>query len=265
MKRVVLFLTMIVMLFAFTSCNKEDEVDNSINAMFFTSNSGASAVTSLKNLTEGQKLTQPEDPTKEGYVFAGWYKDYYKTELWNFDTDTVGNESFVLYADWKPSIFQITYELYGGVMPNNDYVTEFRGGEFGVLPIPSLEGFEFLSWYDYEWKDSNGEATTIPGDNGYHQVPDVFEDVTLYAHWKPIVVDVKLRVNYPGENSPTLSSNRMNVNYGDIIDFPILEDTDEYAFLGWNSKKDGTGKFYNNGDAFERKLRTTLYAAWDEK
>ena len=48
----------------------------------------------------GEKLQEPEAPEREGYVFAGWYKDIYLNEKWDFDQDTVqGNMR--LYAKWE--------------------------------------------------------------------------------------------------------------------------------------------------------------------
>jgi uncharacterized repeat protein (TIGR02543 family) len=265
MKKVILVLMMLVALVAFTSCSSVAEVDDSINVMFFTSNTNASLVSSYLNLESGQKIEMPEDPTREGYTFAGWYKDYLKTEMWDFDNDTLGQESIVLYADWTPSKYEITYVLNGGEMPNDDFVKVFHGGDFGVLPLPSQEGYTFVSWYDYEWKDDSGKITTIPGDKGHLKVPEVFDNVTLYAHWKPIIVDVKFNVNYPEEDAPKLEVTRLNVNYGDVIDFEVPEDTADYTFIGWNVKRDGTGEFYVNDDIFERKLRLTLYATWEKK
>ena len=47
----------------------------------------------------GEKLVRPEDPTRDGKHFVGWYKDIHLTQEWNFDTDTVtGN--MTLYAKW---------------------------------------------------------------------------------------------------------------------------------------------------------------------
>lgn len=265
MKKVLLLLMMLITFFAFTSCSDEVAEDNAVNVMFFTANQDASTVPAYLNLEVGQKIEEPEAPTRKGYVFTGWYKDYYKSEAWEFSSDVVGEKSIVLYADWEPSNFEINYVLNGGEMPQGDYAKSFKGGEFGVLPLPTQEGFAFVSWYDYEWKDANGKIQTTPGDKGHLSIPEVFEDVTLYAHWKPIIVDVKFNVNYPGENAPKLNVTRVDMNYGDIIDFEVLEDTTEYTFEGWNVKRDGTGTFYTNGDLFERKLRLTLYAAWKEK
>lgn len=44
-------------------------------------------------------LLKPEDPTKEGYTFGGWFtEDSYETQ-WNFETDIV-TENITLYAKW---------------------------------------------------------------------------------------------------------------------------------------------------------------------
>lgn len=48
----------------------------------------------------GEKISQPEDPTREGYTFAGWYKDIYLKNEWNFDNDVV-TDNMTLYAAWQ--------------------------------------------------------------------------------------------------------------------------------------------------------------------
>lgn len=48
----------------------------------------------------GEKITRPENPTREGYKFEGWYTDIHLSDVWDFEQDTVqGNVS--LYAKWS--------------------------------------------------------------------------------------------------------------------------------------------------------------------
>ena len=62
----------------------------------------------VKNLLAGDKLEEPEAPAEEGYAFEGWYKDEEFKAEWDFDTDTV-TENTTLYAYWK-QIHEITAE-----------------------------------------------------------------------------------------------------------------------------------------------------------
>lgn len=50
---------------------------------------------------KGELLTPPDNPYKDGYYFAGWYKDAECTKAWNFDADKV-NSDCTLYAKWLP-------------------------------------------------------------------------------------------------------------------------------------------------------------------
>ena len=59
---------------------------------------GGSAVKSLRPGL-GQTFDAPEDPVKEGYEFAGWYKDADFSAPWNFAEDTADGDT-VLYAKW---------------------------------------------------------------------------------------------------------------------------------------------------------------------
>ena len=60
---------------------------------------GEGSAVESQNIPRGGKVTKPEDPTREGYVLRGWYKDFDRTEPWNFETDTVSG-NITLYAGW---------------------------------------------------------------------------------------------------------------------------------------------------------------------
>ncbi len=62
----------------------------------FDTNGGSNVVD--QTIKENDKIVEPEDPTKEGYVLEGWYTD---PELTNkFDFDTPVTEEITLYANW---------------------------------------------------------------------------------------------------------------------------------------------------------------------
>jgi uncharacterized repeat protein (TIGR02543 family) len=48
----------------------------------------------------GELLEEPVPPTREGYVFTGWYKDYSCYELWDMENDTI-QEDITLFAGWE--------------------------------------------------------------------------------------------------------------------------------------------------------------------
>lgn len=53
-----------------------------------------------QNQMYGQLLEVPEPPTREGYVFTGWYLDTACFELWDTGTDTIQSD-MTLYAGWQ--------------------------------------------------------------------------------------------------------------------------------------------------------------------
>ena len=53
-----------------------------------------------QNQMYGQLLDVPEEPTREGYVFTGWYTDSACFELWDTENRTV-EADMTLYAGWE--------------------------------------------------------------------------------------------------------------------------------------------------------------------
>lgn len=66
-------------------------------AVTFQTNGGTPVATQYVN--EGEKVTKPEDPTRPGYVFAGWFSDKNLSEKWDFEAHTVSSD-LTLYAKW---------------------------------------------------------------------------------------------------------------------------------------------------------------------
>ncbi len=63
----------------------------------FESNGGS--YVKIQNIEEGYRVTEPDEPVKEGYVFGGWYTNKKLTDEYDFG-DRV-TEGFTLYAKWN--------------------------------------------------------------------------------------------------------------------------------------------------------------------
>ena len=64
-----------------------------------TFNSQGGSSVGNQGAESGDKLLIPADPTRDGYIFGGWYKEAACTNKWDFDTDTVTGAR-TLYALW---------------------------------------------------------------------------------------------------------------------------------------------------------------------
>lgn len=61
----------------------------------------------IDDLENGEKITYiPENPTREGYLFGGWFKDEACTEVWDFEKDAIikpaeGFYENKIFAKWN--------------------------------------------------------------------------------------------------------------------------------------------------------------------
>lgn len=60
---------------------------------------GGTRVESQKHMY-GERVEEPEAPTREGWIFDGWYLDEDATRPWDMENDVV-TESMTLYAGWR--------------------------------------------------------------------------------------------------------------------------------------------------------------------
>ena len=128
---------------------------------------------SAKEVEKGKKVAKPEDPTREGYIFKGWYKEAGCTNAWNFDTDVV-DKDLTLFAKWeaKPAAtYTVEFDSQEGTAVESKTVKE--GSLVAKPEDPTREGFVFAGWF----KEPNCVTEWKFGEN------TVNESLTLYAKW----------------------------------------------------------------------------------
>ena len=103
-KRLVTFLVLaLAMTLALTSCDFFQGIIDKLSpskeefAVYFVAGDGIGVP--AQKVKDGDLVTKPEDPTKAGYTFGGWFKDEDLTTPWSFETDTV-TKNTIIYGKW---------------------------------------------------------------------------------------------------------------------------------------------------------------------
>lgn len=92
------------MLVSFIVITKKADPDAPVPVEYtVTFDTGEGSLTEPQKVEEGNKAVRPGDPTRDGYIFAGWFRDEACTQSWDFDTDIVTGD-LTLYAGWQKEI-----------------------------------------------------------------------------------------------------------------------------------------------------------------
>lgn len=129
--------------------------------------------------TAGGCAALPE-PVRDNYAFIAWYDNEQLTG--NAVTAVLANttaENITLYAMWEQEGFRVTYNTNGGNALEADSFAASRGLE--SLKTPEKQGYDFAGWFDNA-NFEGGQRTGVPA--------GTYEDVELYAKWKPYVYSV---------------------------------------------------------------------------
>lgn len=118
------------------------------------------------------KITPPANPTKEGYIFEGWYLESNLTTKINLATYTF-TQNQTIFAKWTLEVktYTVRFDTNGGNRINNIETNE--NGKITPPTNPTKEGYTFEGWY----LDSN--LTTKVDLNTY----SFTKDITIYAKW----------------------------------------------------------------------------------
>ena len=125
----------------------------------------------LVQVTFGQAVGALPVPTREGYVFLGWFDE--AGSRYNASTVYSTADGVTLTARWgqEDSTFTITLNANGGKVEPSALAVVY-GQAVGALPVPTREGYTFGGWYD---KDGNRyDASSVYSVKG---------DTTLTARW----------------------------------------------------------------------------------
>lgn len=147
----------------------------------------------------GEKISEPTTPSRNGYVFEGWYLGEEK-----FDFSTPITKNIKLIAKWAPKSPIVTFDSNGGTEVSSiqlDYGTKL------TLPSnPTREGYYFLGW-TFDENIFNSETL-------------ITNNITLRALWGAVTEEIDEYVAYNAITNIAyidLSEAISNANSGDKI------------------------------------------------
>ena len=166
----------------------------------FQSEGGSEVASQIRANTPA---AQPDNPTKEGHTFIGWYNG---ESEWDFETPVT--TGLILTAKWQLNQYTITFKPENG---GQDIVIKQDYGTAITAPAnPTKTGYTFAGW-------DKTIPSTMPAEN-----------ITLTAQWQlnryTITFDTA-----GGSEVPSITQ-----DYGTAITAPANPTKTGYTFAGWD-------------------------------
>ncbi|EPM8375639.1 InlB B-repeat-containing protein [Listeria monocytogenes] len=204
----------------------------------YTATFNNDGTTTTETVDYQEALTEPTEPTKDGYTFDGWYDAQTGGTKWNFATNKMPANNITLYARYSVKSYTATFDKEG--------TTTTQTANYDSLltepAAPTKDGYTFDGWYDAETGGNKWNFAT-------NKMPA--KNVTLYARFT-----VK---SYTATFDKDGTTTTQTVNYDSLIQEPTAPTKDGYTFTGWYDAETGGNKWDFAANKMPAK-NVTLYA-----
>ena len=150
----------------------------------------------IEVVTNGKTAVAPIEPTKNGYIFLGWYNGDTK-----YDFTEAVTENITLTAKFSLITYNISYDLSGGIATNpTTYTLE---SDTITLNNPTKDGYTFTGWSGTDLTGEDNMTVIIPqGSIGDRTYTAHFIDSTV-----PVISGIENGVAYHSTQTVTVSDN----------------------------------------------------------
>lgn len=254
MKRLKVFLIVLTMVFglsllaACTESGKGNNPEETKYIITFETN-GGSVIEDLEFTLEGT-LTLPENPTKEGCDFEGWYVDATFSTI--FSDSYVLSGNLTLYAKWAEKGTVVSYTVSFNTDGGSTVAAQMiEKGQPATCPAnPTKDGYHFIGWY----KES---ACT----NVFDFTAAIEENTTIYAKWVENEAVTTFVVSFDTNGGSEVASQVVVQNM--TATCPLENPTKSgFLFAGWYEDSSCGGNPFDFDSAILED--TVLYAKWVE-
>lgn len=193
------------------------------------------------------KVEAPLPPNREGYTFAGWYKEASLTNEWNFERDKVTKDT-ILYAKWVANSDTAYIVEHFQQNIGDDYILkesenlEGTTGELVVAPVKN-----YIAFVENETHDLRIANGVITADGSL--VLKLYYDVETYT------------VSFDTEEGSDVEP-LTNIIFDSMIERPENPTKDGYYLKGWYKEIEFANKWNFESDTVTENV--TLYAKWNK-
>lgn len=205
--------------------------------------------------SETTPIGNVEIPTREGYVFRGWYTRTDGGERVEFETTSTLDKDTILYAHWTEAVYQVTYQGQDFSWTNKNV----KYGSTVKAPTSSnydVEGYTITGWYTTSTYDEGTEWNFAED--------TVTQNTVLYAKYEAKAFTITFDAN-GGVGAQYTQS----FAFGESKPLTANQFTREgWSFAGWATEKDSgeivyEDQQYTSFDSADSK-DITLYAVWTQ-
>jgi len=206
---------------------------------------GGSSVES-QTVRSGNTIVCPDEPTKKGFRFLGWFTNYTGGTEWDWDVPV--NNDMTLYAQWvKKGNVTVTLDSNN----SSGRIWQSTVTEGSDYTIPEVD----ISWDSHLFAEWNTEKDGTGTSYSTGDTMTADKDITLYAIW-----DYVYTISFDTHGGSPVSD--ITGTYGTGYVMPDAPVKDKSGFSGWNTAADGSGSSYAPGTDLTMTEDITYHAIW---
>ena len=217
----------------------------SINQYTITFDSNEGSAVSAITQDFGTSVSEPLDPTRDGYLFQGWFTDD-NTFLNEYVFGTMPSQNITVYAKWEEQVgtyYTVTFNSNGGSAVSSQQVLS---GDYADEPAaPTRNGYTFVNW-----QDESNVVWDFANDS-------IIEAMTLYATWSPVTYSLTFE-NLQGSTQSNPGTYNIETS---TITLTNPSAREGYNFSGWFTALEGGSQV--TVIALGSTGNLALYARWE--
>ena len=223
---------------------------------------------------EPQELTA-NDYTLTGWTFTGWNtkadgtgtpvpdQQTITSTVWNPFGPPENDAAVTLYAQWEPNSYKVLFSATNATSGE----MEPQAFTYDTSQGLTRNAFERTDWHFTSWNTEPAGGGTSYADGQEVRSLTTGKSITLYAQWEHDYYTVIF-----DKNAPDATGSMQEEHVWTNTRYPLPScgfHKTGYYLDSWNTKPDGSGTKYADGEALENAASKgetmTLYAQWKKK